>query len=111
MATAGVIIASAAVEEEGTSPDAETLVDVAQRAAVAGFTVMRPYVPRMAQQGVVARPMARLMVVAPMAQQRMVAARTVAVEQHTAAVADHTVAVAGRMVAVADHTVAANAAS
>jgi len=77
---AGVVIASAVVEGEGMSVAVETPVDVAHRwcarAAVAGPTL---------QQRMVARP-----VVAPIPQQRVAAALTVA---------------------VADRVVAANAAS
>jgi hypothetical protein len=85
MATAGVIIASAMVEEEATAVAVETTVDavmqpivaVAHRwyapAAVAGPAVMPPQVAPAPLQRVAARPM-----VLPMLEQRVVARPMVA---------------------------------
>jgi hypothetical protein len=79
-----VNIASTVEEEEGTSPGADTTVDVAHRqygrAEAAGITVMPPCVPRMAQRGMVAPPM-----VARMPLHRAVAALTVVVANRTVA--------------------------
>ncbi|MGD0467103.1 MAG: hypothetical protein ABSA54_01885 [Terriglobales bacterium] len=105
IATAGVIIASAVGEEEGTSPAVETAVDVLMQpivdvghrqealGAAAGPAVVPPYVAPKPQQRVVARPM-----VLPIPQQRVVARPMVA------AVVDRMVA--RPMVAVADRMAA-----
>jgi hypothetical protein len=105
MATAGVIIASTVAEEEDTSPAVETAVNVLMPPIVeaghrqyalgaADPTVLRPYVPPMPPQHVVARPMVPLMpqqhvvvrLMAPLMPQQHVVVRL------TAAVADRMVA-------------------